>query len=96
MRQFMEAISHVEFNEIVSMLDSKNQFDFESFCVAFKSKGEVKNDDVLDNVVDHLIFHMNINSDADLMNRVQNDFKIILGEINRVINESGCNNGKDE
>ncbi|MBI9012926.1 MAG: hypothetical protein JEZ08_11895 [Clostridiales bacterium] len=83
----MGKITTRRFNKILSVVDEKNIFDFDSFAEAIISIKIGVTKDTLDNILDFLILDLGINCDAELIELPQSKLKeIIIGMNDIVIN----------
>jgi len=86
----MARLTTRQLNQILKIIDYSNAFDLESFTEALKRINHISNQMIIDNIVDYLVFDLEISSDSDLKKLGQNDFKKIISTINRIKIESWC------
>lgn len=82
----MKKLTTKQFNIMLRIIDNSNTMDLETFTEALKQVLNIKNQELIDNVVDFLVFQMNITSDASFMDGEENYDSYIKG-INRVVEE---------
>lgn len=74
----MNKLTTRQFNRILEVIDGNNYFDFESFTEAVISSKLNITQELVDNIVDFLVFDLGINCDSDLTHLPQSTMKKIL------------------
>jgi len=77
-----------QLKKILMVIDELNEFNFESFIVAFKRINGVSCQRIIDNIIDYLVFYMAIGSDACLKKINRSQFDELLNAVNTIKKES--------
>lgn len=80
----MGRLSHRKFNDGLSHVDSDNYFDLTSFA-AFLSSFSFIAKDVIDDIIDFVVFDCGINCDAEISKMSEEKRVKIFDEINKII-----------
>lgn len=81
----MGIITTRRFNIILSIVDLSNYVDFDSFIAAVMSTKIGITQEMMENIMDFLIFDLNITCDADLTKLPQKKLKEIIIGMNDII-----------
>jgi len=80
----MKRITQKKLSSIIDKIDQENFFDFETFISLMQKADLNASIDTMENVIDYLVFDLNLNCDADLRENYQIKAKEILDGINAI------------